>query len=146
MAEGQDIAFALKSGGTGDITKSHILWTQTKGLPYIPSGIVYREQLVTVRDGGIVSAVDAKSGKQLYSQRAAATGRYYASPIAANGNIYLTSLEDGVVTVLKAGTDKAEVIAKSEAFGERVAATPAIADDMLYVRTASKIYAFAKKK
>jgi outer membrane protein assembly factor BamB len=146
MAEGQNTAFALKAGGTGDVTKSHVLWSQTKGLPYIPSAIIYDGKYVMVRDGGIVTAYDAKSGKQLYTQRVAATGRYYASPVAANGNIYLTSLEEGVVTVIKAGTDKPEVVATSSAFGERIAATPAIADDTIYIRTATQLYAFAEKK
>jgi outer membrane protein assembly factor BamB len=63
--------------------------------------------------------------------------------VAAGGNIYFTSLQDGVVTVLKAGASKPEVVAKNPPLGERVAATPAIADDTLYVRTAGNLYAFA---
>ena len=89
-----------------------------------------------VKDGGLVTAYDAKTGKEVYVQeRAAAAGRYYASPVAANGHIYFTTLDDGAVTVLKAGADKPEVVAKNPKLGERVAATPAIADDTLYVRT-----------
>ena len=76
----------------------------------------------------------------------AAPGRYYASPVAANGNIYFTSLEDGVVTVLKAATAKPERLVKNPKLGERVAATPAIADDTIYLRTATKLYAFAERK
>jgi hypothetical protein len=66
--------------------------------------------------------------------------------VAANGNIYLTSLENGVVTVLKAGVDKPEVLAQNPELAERCAATPAIADDTLYLRTATHLYAFAEKK
>ncbi|HKB39270.1 MAG TPA: PQQ-binding-like beta-propeller repeat protein, partial [Gemmataceae bacterium] len=147
MAMGKNSAFALKAGGSGDVTKSHMLWKKTKGLPYIPSALVYRGQYVMVRDGGQVTAYDAKTGKEVYLQeRAVAPGRYYASPVAANGHIYFTSLDDGTVTVLKAGTDKPEVVARNPALGERVAATPAIADDTLYVRTARHLYAFARKK
>jgi len=147
MAMGKNSAFALKAGGSGDVTKSHMLWKKTKGLPYIPSALVYRGQYVMVRDGGQVTAYDAKTGKEVYLlERAAAPGRYYASPVAANGHIYFTSLDDGTVTVLKAGTDKPEVVARNPALGERVAATPAIADDTLYVRTARHLYAFARKK
>lgn len=75
--------------------------------------------------------------------RAAAAGRYYASPVAANGHIYFAALDDGAVTVLKAGSDKPEVIVKNPLLGERVSATPAIADDALYVRTENHLYAFA---
>jgi outer membrane protein assembly factor BamB len=146
MAEGKNVAFAVKAGGTGDVTNSHVLWKQTKGLPYVPSAIVYRGQCVMVKDGGIVTAYDAKTGNQVYHERAAAPGRYYASPVAANGNIYFVSLDDGVVTVVKAGSDKPEIAAKNPALGERVAATPAIADDTIYIRTDKTLYAFAAGK
>ncbi|MCI0379972.1 MAG: PQQ-binding-like beta-propeller repeat protein [Gemmataceae bacterium] len=147
MAEGKSSAFALKAGGSGDVTKSHVLWKTTKGLPYIASGIAYRGQYVMVKDGGLVTAYDAKSGKVIYLQeRALAEGEYYASPVAANGHIFFTSLDNGVITVLKAGTAKPEVVAQNPELGERVAATPAIADNTLYVRTAGHLYAFATKK
>src|SRR5207248_6821173 len=123
-----------------------VLWKKSKGLPYVSSGILYRGQYLVVRDGGIVSAYDAKTGNELYTERAAATGNYYASPVAANGYIYLASLNDGVVTVLKAGTAKPEVVAKNPKFGERLSATPAIADNTLYIRTEKHLYAFAEKK
>ena len=61
-------------------------------------------------------------------------------------SIYLTSLDDGAITVLKAGTATPQVAANNPSLGERVAATPAIADDTLYVRTAGHLYAFAAKK
>jgi outer membrane protein assembly factor BamB len=147
FSEGKNSAFALKGGGTGDVTSSHVLWMKTKGLPYIPSALVYRGQCVMVKDGGLVTAYDAKTGKDLYVQeRIVAPGRYYASPVAANGHIYFTSLDGGAVTVLKAGSAKPEVIAKNPKLGERVAATPAIADNVLYIRTDKHLYAFAENK
>src|SRR5262245_60433776 len=72
MAEGKNSAFALKPGGSGDVTRSHMLWKQEKGLPYVASAIVYRGQHVMVKDGGIVTAYDARSGKEVYSGRGAA--------------------------------------------------------------------------
>ena len=145
MSEGKNTAFALAAGGTGDVTESHVLWKQTKGLPYVASAIVYRGQLVMVKDGGIITAYDAKTGKQIYSGRGAAGGKYYASPVAANGLIYCMSL-DGTLTVMKAGSDQPKVVARSEKLGERTAATPAIADDTLYVRTEKHLYAFFEDK
>jgi outer membrane protein assembly factor BamB len=144
LSEGKNCAIAVKPGGSGDITNSHVLWKQTKGLPYVPSAILYQGQYVMVKDGGIVTAYDAKSGDEIYQKRAAASGTYYASPVAANGNIYFTSL-DGAITVLKAGTSKPEVVAENEKLDERAAATPAIADDTLYVRTEKHLYAFAEE-
>ncbi|MBI4664320.1 MAG: PQQ-binding-like beta-propeller repeat protein [Verrucomicrobia bacterium] len=101
--------------------------------------------LLVVRDGGIVTAYDAKTGAEVYQERVAAPGSYYSSPVAANGHIYFTSLTDGTVTVLKAGMDKPEVVAKNPKLGERTAATPAMADDVLYIRTEKHLYAFAQK-
>jgi outer membrane protein assembly factor BamB len=146
MTEGKNVAFALKPGGTGDVSESHVLWRKTRGLPYIPSAIVYRGQYVMVKDGGILTAYDIDSGEEIYQKRAAAPGSYYASPVAANGNIYFVSLSDGVATVIKAGGKEPEVVVQNAALGERVSATPAIADDTLYVRTAGHLYAFADAK
>jgi outer membrane protein assembly factor BamB len=139
-------AFALKPGGTGDIGDSHILWKKTRGLPYVSSAIVYGGQYMMVKDGGIVTAYDAKTGDELYQKRAVEAGSYYASPVAANGHVYFTSLADGTVTVLKAGSPKPEVVIKNQPLNERTAATPAIADDTLYVRTAGHLYAFTDKE
>jgi outer membrane protein assembly factor BamB len=66
--------------------------------------------------------------------------------VAANGHIYFTDLDDGAITVLKAGTVVPKVVAENPKLNESVAATPAIADDSLYVRTARHLYAFAVQK
>jgi outer membrane protein assembly factor BamB len=142
FAEGESSAFALKPGGSGDVSESHKLWKQTKGLPYLPSAILYRGQLVMVKDGGIVTAYDATTGNEIYQRRAVESGSYYASPVAAGGHIYFTSLE-GAVTVLQAGAEKPVVVAKNPALEEKTAGTPAIADNTLYVRTEKHLYAFA---
>lgn len=144
LAAAKNSAFVLTPGGAGDVTESHIKWRKTGGLPYVPSAIVYEGQYVMVKDGGIVTAYDAATGEQLYQKRAVAAGKYYASPVAANGHIYFASLGDGVVTVLKAGTKSPEVVAQSPPFNERIAATPAIAGNTIYIRTAGHLYAFAK--
>jgi outer membrane protein assembly factor BamB len=145
--EGKNAAFALKSGGKGELPASNVLWRKTKGLPYIPSALVYQGQMILVKDGGLVTAYDAKTGNDIYVQeRVVSQGKYYASPVAANGNIYFTALDDGAVTVLKAGADKPTVVAKNPKLGERTAATPAIADETLYVRTEGHLYAFGEKK
>jgi outer membrane protein assembly factor BamB len=145
FSEGKSAAFALKAGGTGDVTSTHILWNKTKGLPSVASAIVYGGQYVMVKDGGIVTAYDAKTGDEVFQKRVAAAGTYYASPVAAGGHIYFASLADGTVAVLKAGTKDPEVVAQNPPLGERIAATPAIADDTLYIRTAGHLYAFAAK-
>jgi outer membrane protein assembly factor BamB len=145
MSEGKNSAFAVKAGGSGDVSKSHVLWKSTKGMPYVTTALSYQGQYIMVKDGGLVTVLDVKTGKEIYKERAAAGGKYYASPVAANGNIYFVTLEDGIVTVLQAGT-KPVVLATNPALGERVSATPAIADNTLYIRTAGHLYAFSQQR
>ena len=144
MAEGVSSAFALKAGGSGDVTQSHVLWKQTRGLPYIASAILYRGQYVMVKDGGLVTSYDAQTGAERFGGRLAAVGKYYASPVAAGGHIYFTSL-DGAVTVVNVTGQRPVVAARNPALEERTAATPAIADDTLYIRTAGNLYAFTEE-
>ena len=143
-SEGKNSAFALRLGGIGDVTESHVLWKQTKGLPYLPSAIAYRGEYIMVKDGGIVTAYDAKTGERTFQERTAQSGTYYASPVAANGHVYLISLE-GALTVLKVDAGKLVVVASAK-LAERTTATPAIADDTLFIRTEQHLYAFGERK
>lgn len=144
MAATKNSAFALPPGGTGDVT-GRMRWKQTKGLPYVASAIVVAGQVLMVKEGGILTAYDAQSGDQIYQKRGVASGNYYASPVAAGGNVYFFTLADGVSTVLKAGAKSPEVVAQNPPLGERTSATPAIADNEIYVRTAGHLYAFANQ-
>jgi outer membrane protein assembly factor BamB len=143
MAKGENVLVAVKPGGTGTLGESQIAWKQTRGLPYVPSPLYYGERVYLVRDGGIASSFNAKSGQPYYQQeRVDAIGSYYASPVAANGRIYLASL-NGRVTVLVAGGEKPTIMHQAD-FGERISATPALVDKSLYLRTATALYAFGK--
>ena len=147
MGTSKNAAFAVKAGGQGDITKTHVVWRKTKGLPYVPSGILAGGHYFLVKDGGLCTAYDAKTGKEIYVQeRGVAQGRYYASPVSAGGHIYVVTLDDGTFTVLKAGAESPDVVVKNPKLGEKTAATPAIVGDTLYVRTAKTLWAFAEKK
>lgn len=148
MQEGTNRAFALEAGELkadkeGKLDDSQLLWQQTKGLPYVTTAICYRGQYLMVRDGGLVTAYDAKTGDEIYQKRAAAAGTYYASPVAANGHVYFTSL-DGAITVLKGGADEATVVATNPKLDERTAGTPALAGDTLYLRTEKHLWAFGE--
>jgi len=136
----------VKAGGHGDISESHVAWKATRGLPYVPSPLHYQHRLYLVRDGGMMSSFDATSGKPFYLQERieGASGSYYASPVAADGRIYLAS-KDGKVTVIKAGGEKPEILHQAD-FGERIFATPALVGDRLYLRTATRLYAFSAQR
>jgi hypothetical protein len=106
---------------------------------------VYRDRLYFVKDGPQMTCLDAVTGKAVFEgERVKAGPRYYASPVAANGHIYLASL-DGTVAVVVAGEDAPDVVFSTK-LPEPVRATPAIAHDTLYVRSDKFLYAFTVKK
>jgi outer membrane protein assembly factor BamB len=141
MEGGVNRAVALKPGGKGDVA-----WEYTKkNLPYVPSPLVYRDRLYMLKDGPFLTCLEAKTGKPIYeNERVKAGARYYASPVAANGHIYIAAL-DGTIAVIAAGEDEPNVV-HSVKLSEGVRATPAITDNTLYVRSDKFLYAFAEKK
>lgn len=143
MSRGENVLVAVKPGGQGELGESMVAWKQTRGLPYVPSALHYRGRVYTVKDGGMLSSYDAKTGKVFYQQeRLNAIGGYYASPVAADGKIYVASL-NGKLTVVEAGGDLPKVLHQAE-FGERIAATPALVEGKIYVRTPTALFAFGK--
>ncbi len=117
-----------------------VVWEYHRGLPYVASPLVYDGRVVLVKDGGIVTVLDAAEGKLVTQARSRGAGNYYASPVASDGKIYVSS-EGGVVTVFRPG--KRLEIVSSHDFGELIAATPVIPDGRIYVRTAKALYCFA---
>jgi outer membrane protein assembly factor BamB len=132
---------AIRPGEKGEVTESSIQWREKTGMPEVASPLLYRERVYLVKDGGIVTCLDAKTGKVVYRQRLGGAGTAFASPVAGDGKVYLSS-RNGVVVVLAAG-DKPEVIAKNN-LGESINATPAIVDGKLYIRTDAALYAFGE--
>ena len=144
MAKGENVLVAVKPGGGGNISQTHVAWKVTRGLPYVASPLFYDSRVYLIKNGGMISSFDAKSGKPFYIQeRIEAPGNYYSSPIAADGRIYFASVS-GKVTVVKAGGEKPEILHQAE-FGERIFATPALAGDKLFLRTQSTLYAFGSQ-
>ena len=134
---------AIRLGGRGDVSDSHILWHHRKSLPDVPSVLLYRDVLYLVKNGGIVTTLDPAGGEVLQQGRLPdAIDDYYASPVAADGKIYMISRE-GKVSVIEAGREW-NVVATND-LGEEVFATPAIDGGRLYVRTARALYCFAKQ-
>lgn len=115
------------------------LWNYRQNVPYIPSPVVYEGVYYMVKDG-IVTALDSDSGELLKRGRLPGTAKVHASPVAADGKIYVSTLE-GRIDVLEAGADW-KVLASSE-LGEPIRATPAILDGKIYVRTESRLWCFA---
>lgn len=142
--------YAIRLGAAnGDITlpegketNASIAWSKQRGGPYMPTPIVYGEYLYTCSNNGVLAAYDAKTGEKVYQERIAGRGgAFTASPVAADGKLYLTS-EDGEIFVVKAGA-KYELLATNP-MGEVCMATPAISDGIVFVRGQRHLYAVAE--
>ena len=144
MAGGGNIIQAIKGGGRGDVSKTHVLWNLSNRAPSnIVSPLLLDGRLFVVKKGGISSCFDAATGKTIWKlKRIRNMGTYYASPIAGDGKLYVTG-ENGFMVVLKQGP-RVEVLAKND-LGESCIATPAIAGNRLYVRTLHKLYCFSEE-
>lgn len=130
---------AVKLGGSGDVTKTHVLWRFEKSLPDVPAPLVYKDVVFLVRSGGIATTLNAQTGKVLKQARlTGALDDYYASPIGVDGKVYIAS-EHGKVVVLRAAGDW-EILAVND-FDSDIYATPAIAEGKMYIRTQNALYA-----
>jgi outer membrane protein assembly factor BamB len=134
------LAFSL--GGRGDMTGSNFRWRYDKSVPQLPSSLFHRGVLHTVNDNGVLTSFRPATGEVLAQGRIqGAIDKFYASPVAADGKIFMVS-ESGKVAVLK--TDGSlEVLAVND-LDELCYATPAIADGRIYIRTRSALYCFAE--
>ncbi len=118
------------------------LWKLRQGTPDVPSPLIYDGLIYLCRENGDLICLDAETGQQLYRERTH-RHRHRASPVYANGHIYLTS-RDGVITVVKAGREF-EIVA-SNSMGEVIAASPVITDKALYLRSYQALYAIGVKE
>jgi outer membrane protein assembly factor BamB len=132
---------ALKAGGRGDITSSHVLWSTGNG-PDVPTPVTDGKYFYVVNDRGIMFCLDAKTGAEVYAQQRLKPGTYSGSPVLADGKIYVTN-EDGLTTVVAAGP-KFEVLAENP-LNDYVLSSPAISDGQIFIRTTQHLYAVGKK-
>ena len=132
---------ALKAGGKGDVTSSHVLWSTANG-PDVPTPVTDGKYFYIVKDNGVVFCLDAKTGAEVYGQQRLKAGTYSGSPVLADGKIYVTN-EDGLTTVVAAGP-KFEVLAEN-ALNEYTLSSPAISDGRIYIKTSGHLYAIGKK-
>jgi outer membrane protein assembly factor BamB len=133
---------AIKSGGSGDVTESHKLFSFDHG-PDVPTPVSDGRYLYVVDDRGVVYCVDGKTGAELYGQKRLKPGTYSASPLLADGKVYITS-EEGVTSVFKSGPSF-ELVAEN-ALDDYVLSTIAVSNGQLFLRTAQFLYVIGTKK
>ena len=142
MMASENGLLAIKLGGQGDQTATAIRWRYQRPVPQVPSTLLYKGVLYMVNDSGIMLSFDPATGNVIKQGRLKdAIDKYFASPVAADGKVFLVG-QGGQVSVLKAAGDW-EVLAVNE-LDDEVFATPAIADGRIYIRTRSALYSFGK--
>lgn len=143
--------FAVKPGARGDLTlakdateNAGIAWSKTGRGSYMPTPLAYRGIVYVLANNGVFDAYDAVTGKEIYRQRLQLVGSgYSASPVAADGKIYLSN-EDGEMVVVEAGATFKQLATNS--MGEMLMATPALSDGVMYVRGVSTLFAIGRAK
>jgi outer membrane protein assembly factor BamB len=140
MMASENGLLAIKLGGQGDQTATAIRWRYQKPVPQVPSTLLYQGVLYMINDSGILLSFDPATGKVIKQGRLkGAIDKYFSSPVAADGKVFLIG-EAGAVSVLKAAGEW-DVIRVNE-LDDEVFATPAIADGRIYIRTRSALYCF----
>ena len=132
---------AIRPGGKGNVTDTHIAWRTTRGAAYVPSPIISGRYLLMVADSGIASCFEARTGKRHWMERL--PGGHSPSPVSADGLVYFVS-DRGVSTIIRPSETFA-VIAKNE-LGEPVSASPAISQGQIFLRTHQHLYCIGSKK
>ena len=143
VGRGKPLLIAVRPGGQGDITDTHLKWELNRSIPEIPSPLLYENIIYMVRNGGLLAAVDSTNGKLLYRERLNTPGQFSASPIGANGHVYLCS-NRGVITIVK-NTKKFSIVHQHD-LNDAIHATPAVDQNTLYVRTGKQLFAFREQK
>jgi outer membrane protein assembly factor BamB len=126
---------AIRPGGRGDVSKSHVVWEAATGAPYISSLVFNAGLIYMATDVGAITVVDAETGQRVFQQRI--DGVFSASPVAGDGKIYFVS-ETGETIVLQAGRTPT-VLARND-LGERAVASPAISNGRIFIRTDDHVF------
>jgi len=135
---------AVQLGGRGLLTDKDILWRRKKLVPNVPAPVLYDGVLYTIKNGGIIAAIEPSTGVELQVGRTEqAMDDYFSSLVAADGKVYMVS-QTGKVTVLEAGRPW-KILAVND-LGEDCYATPALGDGRIYIRTRDALYGFGVRQ
>ena len=142
IGRGKPLLLAVKPGGRGNVTHSHVEWEFNKSIPEVPSPILFEGFIYMISNGGVLTCVDTEKGKMVYRKRIGGLGQYVASPVVAGKNLILVS-EDGLLSVVRTGKEF-ELLGQLQ-LKEKIRVTPALGINNLYLRSESHLWAFGKK-
>ena len=132
---------AFKAGGRGDVSRSHLVWTTDQGTD-VPTPATDGKYLYVLNDRGILWCRDAKTGVEIWGSQRVRSGTYSASPVVADGKLYVTS-EDGITTVLEAGP-AFKVLAEND-LADYTLSSPAVSDGQVFIRTQGYLYCIGRR-
>jgi len=132
---------AIKAGGRGDVSQSHLAWTTDQG-PDVPTPAVDGKYIFILNDRGIMWCRDARTGAEIWGNQRVRPGTYSASPVVSDAKVFVTS-EDGVTTVIEAGP-VFKVLAEND-LAEYSLSSPAVSDSQLFLRTQGHLYCIGKR-
>jgi outer membrane protein assembly factor BamB len=132
---------AVRAGGSGDVTTTHVAWTFPNG-PDVPTPVIDGKNIYLVRDNGVVYCLDAKTGAEVYTDKRLKPGTYSSSPVLADGKIFITN-EDGLTTVFKAGP-QFEILAENP-LNDYCLSSPAISEGQIFIRTGQNLFCIGKR-
>ncbi len=133
---------ALRAGGRGDVSRSHLRWTFMNG-PDVPTPVTDGRYLYLVNDRGIMWCVDVTTGREIYGRQRIRSATYSGSPVLADGRLYITD-EDGVTSVVRAGPTF-ELLAENDLDGHTLG-SPAISEGQIFIRTDAVLYAIGQRR
>jgi len=140
-AAGKNLMVAVARGAQGEASKDHVRWSHERGLPYVSSPLLYRDRVWLFQSGGLVTVLDAGSGKALIDrERLPDRAEYYLSPVGAAGHV-LAGSGEGTLYLLSASASEL-TIEHSVVFDEGLFATPAVLNGVVYLRTPTTQWAF----
>ncbi|MCP4169187.1 MAG: PQQ-binding-like beta-propeller repeat protein [Fuerstiella sp.] len=136
--------FAIRPDQSGNLTNSEaaLLWSRDKNTPDVPSPLIHDDLVYLCRENGMLLCLDRQTGDEVYHVRTN-NGRHRASPVLADGHIYLTARDNGTITVVKTGRDF-EIIAQNK-ISEVISSSPAVSDGTIYLRTFEALWAIRNK-
>jgi outer membrane protein assembly factor BamB len=134
---------ALRAGGRGDVSRSHVLWRFPRG-PDVPTPVSDGTYVYVVNDNGVVYCLDLKTGSIVYGPTRLPSDSYSASPVIADGRIYVTSENRGMTSVFRAGP-KFELLA-TNTFDDYCLSSPAISDGQIFIRTTANLWAIGQRR
>ena len=135
----QNAILALKPSGRGELGTNALVWKYNRGVPYVATPVLAKGILWMVKEGGIVTKLDANTGQLLQEERVPGFGNYFSSPVAGDGKVYFAS-EAGTVSVVAAERDWRVI--SSRDFHEKIYATPVLDQGRLFLRTEKALYCF----